>query len=312
MRLSKNDHAAAAGFLKSTARPLEKALYEHLFEGASPEPAVFALAAFQNPDGGFGKGLEPDLQLADSSVIATTHAFANFRLLGLKAGHPMVEAAARYLNGEYIESEHRWRIMPANVDDAPHAPWWQPGGDLWNSRVNPTAEILGYMYEYESLFDADRREHLTDELVAWLDSQGDTLEMHDLLCFVALVENPGVPDAVKLKFMTKLTTIVENTVDRTPEKWEAYGLAPLSVIDSPDSAFTDLFGGAVQDNIDFLVDQRAEDGGWHPAWQWGEPAEWQDVERAWAGVITLRNLRVLRAFDAIAGVKPRAEGTGES
>ncbi len=303
MRLSMKDHAAAAEYLKTRARPLEKTLYEYQFERAGAEPALCALSASQNADGGFGNALEPDIRLSDSSVIATTQAFQHFRALGLSADHPMVTAAARWLESQFLESEMRWRIMPANVDDAPHAPWWVVGGDLWNSRVNPTAEILGYMYEYPAHFNAARRDELTRQLSQWLDSQGSMIEMHDLLCFVALVENPAVPEAVTFKFLQKLKSVVDSTVERSPDKWAEYSIPPLGVVSSPDSPFAALFKNELPRNFEFLLGGRSEDGAWHPNWQWGDAKSWAQVDRDWAGVLTLANLKKLRAFNLIAGVK---------
>lgn len=304
MRLSMKEHAAAVEYLKKQARPLEKALYEYQFERASAEPAVFALSAFQNADGGFGNALEPDMRLPDSSVIATSTAFQHFRALGLRDDHPMVAAASRWLNAQYLADEKRWRIMPANVDDAPHAPWWQPGGDLWNSRVNPTAEILGYLYEYPAHFDAARRDELTQHLADYLNAHDDTMEMHDLLCYVALVENPAVPETVKLKFLPKLKRIADKTVERSPAKWPEYTIPPLAIINAPDSPFIEQFKNELPQNFEFMLGWRSDDGAWHPNWQWGDDVTlWAQVDREWAGVLTLNNLKKLRAFGMIAGIK---------
>lgn len=304
MKLTQKQHAAAVEYLKTKARSLEAALYDVEFDNASTEPAVHALAAFQNNDGGFGNGLECDMRLRDSSVVATTIAFQHFRTLGLLHDHPMVQRACQYLNTQYIPSEKRWCIMPANIDDAPHAPWWQPGGDLWNSRVNPTAEILGYMYEYPEHFDAAQRDDLTRDLADYLNAHDNQpMEMHDLLCYIALVENPGVPDAVKMQFLPTLKRIVDKTVERSPAKWPEYTIPPLAVINTPSSPFISLFENELPENWKFLFTWLGDDGAWHPNWQWGEPDEWQPVEREWSGVLTLNNLKKLRAFGLIAGVK---------
>ncbi len=61
-RLSREAFERARAFLKSEARPLDRALFEHEFEGAPGERAIEELARYQNPDGGFGRALEPDLR----------------------------------------------------------------------------------------------------------------------------------------------------------------------------------------------------------------------------------------------------------
>lgn len=51
---------AARGFVYKEARLLERRLFATLFEGAPASGVVDALRAYQNDDGGFGHGLEPD------------------------------------------------------------------------------------------------------------------------------------------------------------------------------------------------------------------------------------------------------------
>jgi hypothetical protein len=139
--------------------------------------------------------------------------------------------------------------------------------------------------------------------VDWLDAQTGPIEMHDLLCFVALVENPGVPETVKLKILPKLKSSVESTVERSPAKWPEYTIPPLAVITSPESPFIDQFANELPQNFEFVLSWRSEDGVWHPNWQWGDTESWAQVDREWAGVLTLNNLKKLRAFGMIAGMR---------
>ena len=68
-KLSREAFNQAREFLKTQARPLDRALFEVRFEGASVEHVVDELAAFQNKDGGFGHALEPDLRTPTSSAL---------------------------------------------------------------------------------------------------------------------------------------------------------------------------------------------------------------------------------------------------
>ena len=60
-----------AGWMKRNARPLEYARWAYLFEGGSKEKVIDNLSAFQNSDGGFAHGLEPDSMLPESNAIDT-------------------------------------------------------------------------------------------------------------------------------------------------------------------------------------------------------------------------------------------------
>jgi hypothetical protein len=299
-RLTKSNYDKAVSYLKHQARPLERALYEHHFAGAAADNALKELERFQNRDGGFGHGLEPDIRLGDSSVIATTIAIQRFRELHAPADHPMIAKACRYLLETYDAERMNWPIIPPHIDDAPHAPWWVHSGDLEKSMINPRAEIAGYVNDYAQLFPDDMRRSVTESVVAYLNSQPDKMEMHDLLCYTRLWESPRLPADTKTAVLDKLRRIVEQTVERDPAQWRNYGLPPLAVITSPESPFADIFAEAIPHNLDFIVESQREDGAWRPNWSWGDqwPDAWAQAEREWAGVLTLDHLRKLRAFGA--------------
>ena len=55
------DIGKAVQFLAASARVVDRRRYERLFEGGDGAPPVRdAVAAYRNPDGGFGHALEPD------------------------------------------------------------------------------------------------------------------------------------------------------------------------------------------------------------------------------------------------------------
>ena len=55
-------------FIEAKARPLEIARFHSHFDGASHEPVIAALEEFRNADGGFGRALEPDVRVSESSL----------------------------------------------------------------------------------------------------------------------------------------------------------------------------------------------------------------------------------------------------
>ena len=52
----------ARGFMAGHGRVLDRRRFELLLDDGDPEPVLDALAAYRNPDGGYGHGLEPDLR----------------------------------------------------------------------------------------------------------------------------------------------------------------------------------------------------------------------------------------------------------
>jgi hypothetical protein len=114
----------AVSFLTTQGRPLDQALLAYHFDSGSVDAILDALAEYQNPDGGFGKGLEPDIQMPGSSARTTTFGLEALTDVKASADHPVVRSAIAYLLDTFDASSQVWTIVPSEVDDMPHAPWW--------------------------------------------------------------------------------------------------------------------------------------------------------------------------------------------
>ena len=55
---------------------LERRRFERLFRGGGPQPVRDAVAAYRNPDGGFGHALEPDGRCPGSQPLAIAFALS--------------------------------------------------------------------------------------------------------------------------------------------------------------------------------------------------------------------------------------------
>src|SRR5690554_2252728 len=107
--LSKDRFELAREFMRSRARGLERALFEYEFEAGSASNVYKELALFQNEDGGFGKGIEPDLRCECSSALGTTVALQYMARLGEK-NTDMIYGAIQYLLRAYNETFNGWEI----------------------------------------------------------------------------------------------------------------------------------------------------------------------------------------------------------
>ncbi len=302
LTLSQPDQVRAREFLKTQARPLEQALYAYYFEHGPRDAALDRLAAFQNPDGGFGRGLEPDLRLADSSVITTTTALHILKSLAVDATHPLIQGTLRFLRATYQPDQQLWPIIPRNTDDAPHAPWWSYDATqtlAW-SLDNPRPEIAAYLLRYAP---EDLPDGLLESIVARAEEQPDHVETHDnLLCLVHLAETRLLPGTLQIRLMDKVTRMADATVATDPGAWEGYVLTPLKLCSAPDALLADRFADAIAQQIDGVIAQQGEDGAWSPVWSWGPfyPETWPTAAQEWKGILTLQTLRTLRAFKRLA------------
>ena len=96
--LSRAAFERARQFLRTQARLLDRALFEHRFEQSPAESVLRELAHFQNDDGGFGHALEPDMRAPTSSALATGIGLRLLRELDCAADHSMVQRAIKYLS----------------------------------------------------------------------------------------------------------------------------------------------------------------------------------------------------------------------
>lgn len=230
MLLTRSKFELARRFLEEEARSLEASWFHHIFSDTAADTVMAELDQFQNPDGGFGHGLEPDVRTPASSVICTTIAFQIMRSLAIPTDHPVRVAGLDFLIKSYNPETQHWRNLPPAAEDSPHAPWWSqadnPAADD-EFELNPTAEVLGYLYEGGDRVSPDLIATVTDKVMNEILALA-SIEMHDLLCCLRLWQTPNLPETVSQPLQDKLQGLIHAAVDPDPADWEGYGLRPLT------------------------------------------------------------------------------------
>jgi hypothetical protein len=299
--LSRERFGAAREFVTSNGRPLDAALLRHGLGEGSAEAAMVALIAFQNPDGGFGHGLEPDTRSPASTAIASSIGLRLLVRVGAPARHPTVVGAIEWLDGALDRENGVWPIVGQDVGLAPHAPWWTWSEDLaasWNGfRFNPTAEILAHLYHWRAAMPAGVFESAEAGLRRAL-AEIELLEgAYDLKCAIRLAEADGLPaDLAKpLEALVRRSIAAHDPADDHASPFDA---AP-----TPASPFADLVDSRIEGALISLIDGQAEDGGWlwNPEWAWGfvDKKAWANAHRDWRGWITRETLETLRAYGRV-------------
>jgi hypothetical protein len=304
-KLNPKSFNQARHFLKTQARPLDRALFEHRFESAPAATVLSELAPFQNADGGFGGALEPDLRSPSSSALATGIGLRLLKEVGCSSDHPMVHRAVDYLLATFDPQNHVWRVAPHDVNEHPHAGWWHDeGGSLARTfdgfRVIPRAELVGLLHHYASLVPAAWLTDLTERTIADVETLetlgtggGDTL-----VYALSLAQTPELPKSFQERLSARVRSVVPQAVSRDPREWGGYCITPLKIAPSPASIVADLLGDALQMHLDDQIDRQTPEGTWDPVWSWGDayPAAWEEAKREWRGHLTLETLTTLRAF----------------
>ncbi len=303
-RLSKAAFEQARTWLAAHARPLDRAMFALHFAGGNAAAMIEELRAYRNNDGGFGHGLEPDVTLDQSCVVATTAGLQALRAGQADASHPLVRGAIAYLLENLDRETLAWVNVPANVSDAPHAPWWTYRGRPTGFTANPGAEIVGHFHHWASLVPADLLARLTDAAMNHL--RHLTAErMHDVLCYESLRQTQELPAAIRAEVLRLCRPLVEQIVETDLAKWTSYVTRPLDVVDSPDSPYFELFREPVGVNLDYLIETQRPDGAWPVYWgSWNAKDDrtsraWERSCRAWQGFMVVKNLQRLQVFGRI-------------
>jgi hypothetical protein len=300
-RIDMDDVIRLAQQLEGIARPLDWAVWQAWCGQVTQDDVVAHLATYQNADGGFGHGIEPDVWHPASSPLATTVALQYAHQIGLPSQYALVQRALGYLAGAYDRVAGKWHPMAVGVNEYPHAPWWQADAQTGLNALdrdwpNPTAEIIGYLSAYQGVH-ADLSVWYND-LTTHI-AQADTMESHALACYVRAYG--WLPNDVQSVIYPHVVRLLRPTIHPVPAEWQsAYVPTPLDYVHTPASPFF----AEIADLIDIQLDQWCYHvqtvGVWHPTWEWGQyDNEWATAHGWWTGKMTVERIMIMHQFGRI-------------
>jgi hypothetical protein len=277
---------AAREFLWKNARLLERQRYAFLFERGPPESVLQALLSYQNADGGFGQGLEPDLRGPTSQPIPVWTALwilDEIDRLDRKSAGPVIS----YLTT--LESPRGG--VPFTLKSAskfPHAPWWETTSSRPAASLNPTAGIAAVL-------------HLHRIVGPWLDRATDfcwrniermrEVSPYELRVVLSFLDR--VPERARARkaFERLRPKILSSGVIALDVRAKGDVFRPLDFAPEPGLLSRELFSQRVVDqHLDALERRQQADGGWTV----GFPIWTPITEFEWRGIQTVEMLKVLR------------------
>jgi hypothetical protein len=279
--------ARATDFMWRTARLLERRRYVYLFLDGGRQAVAEALRPYQNTDGGFGNGLEPDVRAPLSQPVPTWMALGILDETG-DFTDPMVTQICDYLPSITTAEGGVPFVLPS-VRGYPRAPWWEPE-DQPTASLNPTAAIAALLYKHGV------QHTWLSTATAYCWSQIDALdqtspyEMRAVLPFLDFVPDRKRAEDTFARIGPKI--LEQKLVALTPTT-EDDTHTPLNFAPRPESLARRLFSDdTIEASLDTLASAQQEDGGWPINWLAWNPA----AALEWRGVATIVALVTLQAY----------------
>ena len=279
------DFEKAASFMAANARVLDIRRFERYFTGGDATPVRDAVAAYRNPDGGFGHALEPDSRTPGSqpAAVATALRFMNEADCW---DEDLVRGACDWLE-RVAPAEGGAAFVEPTLTDGAWAPWLIPEHGHPASLI-ATGMITGQLHARR--FSHPWLERATEVMWTRIDQMTDVgpYDVRGVLDFLQHVPDrdrarTAFDQVGDLMFRLHLVTL------DPPAAGEVH--RPLDFAPGPDSLARVLFDKPViEAHLDHLAQAQLPDGGWMFNWLAWSPA----AERDWRGCVTVDALRILR------------------
>ncbi|UVW34201.1 hypothetical protein NYF23_09220 [SAR92 clade bacterium H455] len=297
IKLTNDAFIKARNYLLAEGRILEKRLFDYYFESGSSSGVFHSILAYQNDDGGFGWGLEPDTASPESQPLFTVMA-----LLWLDR--------AQRLDVETIKQSLGF-LLPLTFDDG-GLPWMlKPNREypranhfdkpMHRSVITITAPIVGLCEKYgihnewtnkASKFVWESIKEQQDEHVQCAQC------MHQRLFFLENTSNSLLAERAITSLRSWISSKNFTCFNVShPEAGLYLHPTPTCYANHPDSALRPAFSDEqINASLDALISRQDETGAW--ATGYGYP-NYLNPGMHWDGMYTINALKTLKDYDRI-------------
>ena len=281
----------AHDFILRNGRLLERRLFERLWRSGPAAAVVSALAAYQNADGGFGSGLEPDKRDPGSQPVDLQIALEVLDMAGAAAPE-MIARACDWL-GAAATPEGGLPFALPSVNDFPHAPWWEVPAETGPASLNPTAAVAGLLLKSGVSHPAVERA----ARFCWAALEASaTTDFHDVMPILTFLAHAPDRDRAGMAITALKARVAAPGVVTLDPGAEGYVQKPLDFAPTPQSPLADLFPRDVLDrHLDALAARQQADGGWALNWETVGPGATLEAR----SMVTVRALATLQAYGRI-------------
>ncbi len=295
----------ARQFVYRNARPLDLARWQFHFENGNKENVLRALSFYQNEDGGFGHGIEPDFLNPCSSPIATWQATEIIDEIRVEdKNHPVIKGILRYLESgaDFDTAHNQWlNTVPSN-NDYPHAIWWEYSGRD-DFSYNPTAALAGFILRYADCGTEiyKKAREIAEQAAEWFINDSPVGERHITWCFIKLFYAVKKTDTTVCDMELlekKLREQVTCCICREKEKWSSeYTARPSDLGITRNSLFYEDSAELAEYECRFIKESQLPDGSFPVTWQWcNDYKEYEIAANRWKASFAIKNMLYLREY----------------
>lgn len=282
------------------ARPLETARLKHVIEGNHDQEVFLELFKYQNHDGGFGHGLEPDCWNPNSSPIQTWAAMCILRTIDFNRDDPKIKHMFSYLETSMDPETLSWPSTILSNDLYPHAPWWRYRKE--DPSYNPTASIAGFVLKHANpatqLFRLSNK--ICRQAIDFINERQEPIEVHELRCLLDMMNDAKDLYQTYLpykKAKQKVVLLIDDVLEHDSSRWmTSYVAKPSSLIKKHPGIASDAYYDLMMEEFDLAIKHVNLEGIWNPTFTWGNT----DTDRIWKAIIAIDYLELMKQFGYLA------------
>ena len=303
-KMSQKAYKEIGEWVHRSAKPLDLSLWQYHFENGSKDSVLSALSYYQNSDGGFGNGIDPDNWNPNSTPYNCQFAIKMLRQIEFTdVTHPIYQGMFRYLENTEYKAEYGWLFTIPSNDDYPHGCWWD-----FNAQTNTyqsigtTASLSGFILRY-----GDRESKLYRMAVSYIEKLikqlKSTTQYGDMgvggYCeLLEDIEGAGLMDCFDYEYLrNKMKCEVRDKICNDTDNFMAN---PLEFVLSPSSRYYEENKEEVEAALDLIIDQRPVLGVWDIPWQWYNGDKYSKAfaisENWWKSFKAIDKLLQLKSF----------------
>ena len=272
--MDKIDLKHVSNWMHRNARELDLKIWDCLFAGGKAVAVADAMVAYQNEDGGFGHGIDPDNWNVNSVPYATLYAIETLELVGFHdINHSVYQGIRKYLNAT---APDKWIFTLPTNKDYPHASFYNY--DEQYNKVESTGVIISlsvFVIKYAS--DLSVYATVINELDTFISKlQGNDLGDMGPSSYIKLIDaikEKGIKKYDYQELQKRLVNIVNQVMQKDEKQWEYYGYRPSDFIKSKDSIFLNGNEEIVEKECEFLIKTLPQNDVWPVSWCWFDNAK---------------------------------------